>query len=110
ERGSMIRLKSFLILVSLFSILVSSAAAHDSAVARKVDEYLTRLNGLGFSGAVVVSKDGQVLLEKGYGFADRKRSLAITKDTAFDIGSNTKDFTKMAILQLAEKKRLNLDD
>jgi len=106
----MIRLKSFLILVSLFSIIVSSAAAQDSPVARKVDEYLTRLSGLGFTGAVVVSKDGQVLLEKGYGSADRKRNLPITKDTAFDIGSNTKDFTKMAILQLAEKKRLNLDD
>lgn len=107
----MIRFKSVLILVSLFSALVSSSsAAHDSAVATKVNEYLTRLNGLGFSGAVVVAKDGQVLLEKGYGFADRKRNLPITKDTAFDIGSNTKDFTKMAILQLAEKKRLNLDD
>ena len=106
----MIRFKSFLILVSVFSTLVSSAAAQDSAVARKVDDYLIRLSGFGFTGAVLVARDGQVLLEKGYGSADRKRNLPITKDTAFDIGSNTKDFTKMAILQLAEKKKLSLDD
>lgn len=51
-----------------------------------------------------------MLLEKSYGFADRKRKLPFTKDTVFDIGSNTKDFTKMAILQLAEKKKLDLND
>lgn len=102
-------LKSGLFVLPIIAVLISSPAAQSNSSA-KIDEYLTRLTGFGFTGAVLVAKDGKVVLEKGYGLADRKRNLPFTKDTVFDIGSNTKDFTKMAILQLAEKKKLNVND
>src|SRR6185295_8120955 len=76
----------------------------------KIDQYLSRLAGFGFSGAVLVAHNGKVVLDKGYGLANRQKAVPITKETAFDIGSNTKDFTKLAILQLAESKRLSLND
>lgn len=118
----MTRLKNCILVLSIFSLLVSPVAAQQTGAVRlsdtsvkpsqssKIDEYVTRLVGFGFSGAVLVAKDGQVLLEKGYGLADQKRNLPFTQGTVFDIGSNTKDFTKMATLQLAEKEKLKLDD
>ena len=106
----MISFRNCIIVLSILSMLISPAAAQNSSTPTKIDDYLTRLTGFGFSGGVLVAQGGQVLIEKGYGVADRKRNLPFTKETAFDIGSNTKDFTKMSILQLAEKKKLNLDD
>lgn len=98
--------KVFLLLFCLSIILPVSAQDSSS----KIDQYLSRLAGFGFSGAVLVAQNGKVVLDKGYGSANRLKALPITKETAFDIGSNTKDFTKLAILQLAESKRLSLDD
>lgn len=102
-------LKHSLLVLVMLTLLLSIAVAQPNSAA-KIDEYLTRLAGYGFTGAVLVAKDGKVVLEKGYGLADRKRDVPFTKDTVFDIGSNTKDFTKLAILQLAEKKKLALND
>ncbi|MBE3097943.1 MAG: hypothetical protein IMZ44_12560, partial [Planctomycetes bacterium] len=46
-----------------------------SDLGRRVDEYLSRLEAFGFSGAVLVAKDGQVALSKGYGFANRGQKI-----------------------------------
>ena len=104
--------RNCLIVISILSLSISVQAQNPGATPRiaNIDDYMTRLVGFGFAGAVLVARDGQVLLEKGYGAADRTRNIPATKDTAFDIGSNTKDFTKIAVLQLADKKKLNLDD
>ena len=39
---------------------------------QRLDEYMSRLEGTGFSGAALVAKDGRVVLQKGYGVADRE--------------------------------------
>ncbi|HEX4945687.1 MAG TPA: serine hydrolase domain-containing protein [Blastocatellia bacterium] len=95
-------------LIALF--LLASVAIAQTTTAEKIDAYLTRLAGFGLTGAVLVAQDGKVILEKGYGWADRKRNLPFTKDTVIDIGSNTKDLTKTAILQLAQNGKLKLGD
>ncbi len=74
------------------------------------DEFLTRAQAFGFTGGVLVSRHGKVVLERSCGLADRAGNVPITASTAFDIGSNTKDFTKMAVLQLADAGKLRLDD
>ncbi|HEX3889150.1 MAG TPA: serine hydrolase domain-containing protein [Phenylobacterium sp.] len=59
---------------------------------------------------VVVVKNGQVLLEKGYGFADyEKRTPVDPKTTLFRPGSTSKLFTWTAVMQLVEAGKLNLD-
>jgi CubicO group peptidase (beta-lactamase class C family) len=63
-----------------------------------------------FSGAVLVARDGQVLLADAWGLADRVAGTANTPDTKFRIGSMNKMVTAVATLQLVEAGRIVLDD
>ena len=62
----------------------------------------------GFSIAVV--KDGRTVHAAGFGARDPQRNLPATPDTLYGIGSVTKSFVAIAILQLAEQGKLRLDD
>jgi CubicO group peptidase (beta-lactamase class C family) len=69
------------------------------------------LHAADIAGAVVVVvKDGQVLLEKGYGYADfDKRTPVDPKSTLFRWGSTSKLFTWTAVMQLVEQGKIDLD-
>jgi D-alanyl-D-alanine carboxypeptidase len=62
-----------------------------------------------FSGVAVVAKNGVPVFQHSYGMADRERSLANNPETAFNLGSINKVFTQIAILQLRDAGRLDLD-
>jgi D-alanyl-D-alanine carboxypeptidase len=62
-----------------------------------------------FSGAVLVAKEGDVLFRHAYGLADREHGISNTRETRFRIGSMNKMFTAVAILQLVEAGRVDLD-
>lgn len=62
-----------------------------------------------FSGAVLVARNGKVLLEKAWGRANRETGAPITADTQFRLGSMNKMFTAVAALQLVEAGKLALD-
>lgn len=77
----------------------------------KIDEYIRAYEEINwFSGAILVAKDGKVLVPKGYGMADREQKLENTTKTKFRICSLTKSFSAMAIIQLQEKDMLNVND
>jgi CubicO group peptidase (beta-lactamase class C family) len=59
---------------------------------------------------VVVTKGDDVMLQKGYGYADAESKAPWTPDTVSCIGSITKQFTAAAILRLQEHGRLSVDD
>jgi CubicO group peptidase (beta-lactamase class C family) len=82
----------------------------DAEIAAAVDEYMARIVPYGFSGSLLVARDGQVLLEKGYGLADRAASAPYTAATASDVGSITKQFTAAAILKLEMEGKLRVTD
>ncbi len=76
-----------------------------------VDGMYASLSNKDASGiAVLVSKDGKVVYEKGFGYADIKGKKLVTKDTKFRIGSVTKQFTAAAILKLQENGLLSVND
>jgi len=72
--------------------------------------YLQGLAASGrFSGTVLVARAGQVLLDAGYGLADRVTRTPNGPATIFQIGSVTKQFTAMAVAILAQQRKLRLD-
>jgi D-alanyl-D-alanine carboxypeptidase len=60
--------------------------------------------------AVGVVSDQELVWSKGFGFADIKAKLPMTATTKFRMGSNSKLFTAIAIMQLREEGKLGLDD
>lgn len=60
--------------------------------------------------AVGVGERGTVALRAGYGMADLERGVPVTADTVFESGSVAKQFTAMAILLLAQRGKISLDD
>jgi CubicO group peptidase (beta-lactamase class C family) len=64
----------------------------------------------GFSGSVLVIRDGKVVLDRGFGFADPDKKHSVTPETVFAIGSTPIDFTHGAVLKLMETGKLSLED
>ncbi len=103
----------------------AGAAAGTNALAAPRDQELTEsdlsafLDGLipqqieraDIAGAVIsVVKDGKVLFEKGYGYADAEKKTPVSpQDTLFRPGSISKTFTWTAVMQQVEQGKLNLD-
>ena len=63
-----------------------------------------------FMGAVLVARGNDVLLDKGYGFANLEWDIPDSPKTKFRLGSITKQFTAASILLLEERGKLNVDD
>jgi CubicO group peptidase (beta-lactamase class C family) len=77
----------------------------------KIDALIKAYARLGrFSGAVLVARGDRVLLKRGYGLASYEHRVPNTPQTAFRIGSQTKAFTAIAILQLQEGGKLAVHD
>ena len=62
------------------------------------------------TGYLIVAKDGVPIVSRAYGAANPKTGAAIGPSTQFQLGSVTKQFTAVAVLQLAEKKRVDRTD
>jgi len=103
-------LAALLLLTAIPLLAAPDRGTVSGPVGEKLDAYLTRLEGYGFAGSILVAKDGRILLHKGYGLADREKGIPFTPETAFDIGSITKQFTAAAILALESEGKLKVTD
>ena len=103
-------------LISLLTLFLSTSlqAADNRAdavqdwVEANVPEMMREAHMPGFSIAVI--EDGRMVYADGFGARDPAKNLPATADTLFGIGSITKSFVAIAILQLAEEGKLSLDD
>jgi len=73
-----------------------------------IEERMAFYNVPGVSIAVI--ENNEIAWCKSYGYADNERKVAVGRDTAFQGGSISKPVTAWAILKLAEKHGLNLDE
>ncbi len=64
----------------------------------------------GFAGALLLVRNGEVVLHQGYGMANQEKGIANNADTVFAIGSAPIDFTFVGILMLEEQGKLALSD
>jgi CubicO group peptidase (beta-lactamase class C family) len=63
-----------------------------------------------FNGNVLVAKNGKIIYQKSFGYADYNSQKLLDENSIFDIGSITKEFTSVGILLLKDKGKINLDD
>jgi CubicO group peptidase (beta-lactamase class C family) len=103
----------FIYLISL-SLLFSGCTENIQQIfnplAYRIDQYLTKEADKSFSGAVLVAQKGTIIIQKGYGLANREWDIQNTIHTKFAIGSISKSFTAMAIMILQERDQLNVQD
>jgi len=109
------RIFSALICLTLMLALsignVSASPTHQAETDfAAIDAYVTeQMNHLGIPGmALGVVQDGQITHLHGFRMADSS-GRAVTPQTPFYIGSVTKSFTALAVLQLVEAGKINLD-
>lgn len=80
-------------------------------VAREANKRMERQVEKGFfSGTVLVSRAGKVIFERAYGMANSEDKIPNTLETRFRIGSITKTFTAILVMQLEGEHRLALTD
>ena len=63
-----------------------------------------------FSGVVMIAHQGQIQYQASFGMANREANYPFRLTTVFDIGSISKQFTDTAIMHLAERGKLSVDD
>ncbi|NLY46469.1 MAG: serine hydrolase [Tissierella sp.] len=86
-------------------------AANDEEIKGKLESYMDALEkNTGFYGSVLVAKDDNLLLSDGYGYADIGQLTTNKSQTKFAIGSVTKQFVAMSIMQLREQGLINVED
>jgi CubicO group peptidase (beta-lactamase class C family) len=128
--ASMHRVTSSLFAAALSAIVVGAASLHfheqspppaavagrpapldRASIEQRVDALLNaHVTVNRFSGAVLLASQGKPLVAKGYGYANVEWQIPNTTTTKFRIGSITKQFTSMLVMQLRERGRIKLED
>jgi CubicO group peptidase (beta-lactamase class C family) len=98
------------LILALLSLLAINANVFAQDKAKKIEELMSLYHSQGqFNGSVLVAEKGNVIYKKGFGLANMEWSIANQPNTIFRIGSITKQFTSMLIMQLVEQGKIKLD-
>jgi CubicO group peptidase (beta-lactamase class C family) len=96
--------------ISVAAVTLGSCAGEPTGTSTFAS-YLQRAEQIWhFQGTVLAARGDNIMFRKGYGFADRDEKSPNEPETRFPIGSITKPFTAIAILQLVEQGLIRLDD
>lgn len=72
--------------------------------------YNELLGNHGFSGGIIVAKNGEVVFEDYKGYYNYGKKESLTANSALHIASVSKTFTAMVVLKLMEEGKINVDD
>ncbi len=101
-------LRTLMITVLTFLAIHNNVFAQDKAA--EIDKLMQLYHDYGkFNGTVLVAESGKVIFKKGYGFANMEWNIPNKPNTKFRLGSITKQFTSMLIMQLAKEGKVKLD-
>ncbi|MEK5070951.1 serine hydrolase domain-containing protein [Sporosarcina sp. FSL K6-1508] len=82
-----------------------------SQLGQQVDDYVANYIGKSTAGAsIVVVKDGELIINQSYGYADLEKQVEVTPDSVFEWGSATKLLVWTSVMQLVEQGRLDLEE
>lgn len=106
-----LRLAALLLLTTYAPFARAEPAPLDKQIADIVTRYTeTKLADRGPGAAVMVLRDGQPVFKQGFGLANLKTGDRITSSTLFDLASCSKQFTATAVMILADRGKLAVDD
>lgn len=96
--------------LSVFLIILVAVNISAQSAAEKIDRLINKYYELRqFNGSVLVADNNEVVLSKGYGFANMEWKILNRPDTKFRLGSITKQFTSTLIMQQVENGKIKLD-
>jgi CubicO group peptidase (beta-lactamase class C family) len=94
-----------LVLLVLLIVNLSFGQSKQEDITKLIDTYVEYKK---FNGSVLVTENGKVVYKKGFGFANMEWDIPNAPNTKHRLGSVTKQFTGMLILQLAEQGKIDL--
>jgi CubicO group peptidase (beta-lactamase class C family) len=97
------------IIFLLFCVGITAQTISTNAI-KRISNYLSESEKNGLTGGVLIANGDAILLNKGFGFANKSKKVKNTPKTVFDIGSVSKQFTAAAILKLEEQGKLKVED
>ena len=100
------------LLLNLFiSTIVVGQTKQEKVIIKLLDGYVSENYSKYSPGcAVLVAKNGNIIFQKGFGKANLELDVPVIPESVFRIGSITKQFTAVAILQLVEQQKIKLND
>jgi CubicO group peptidase (beta-lactamase class C family) len=108
KRFTLVILLAVVLLAVVFPI--QALQEEDDPITRIDNALNSMVDRNSFSGLVLIARDGEILLNKGYGLANREWGIVNTPDTKFRIGWLSMQFTAMATLILQERDLLTVED
>jgi CubicO group peptidase (beta-lactamase class C family) len=96
-------------LTTLTALALSAAPVLAQDVGRMQQIIRASSDSDAFSGSVLVARGGDVLLDQGYGMANREWNIPNDGDTKFRLASVSKQFTAVAVMLLNQRGQLDLD-
>lgn len=97
--------------IFLFLLLSTNNLLAQIGQIKQIDSLMKWSNQIGvFNGNVLVSKNNKIIYNASFGFTDATKTNKLTSDYRFNIGSITKEFSAVALMQLEEQGKLKLND
>jgi CubicO group peptidase (beta-lactamase class C family) len=93
----------------ILATLASAQTGTPAAATLQIDEIMSHAAAEGFSGSVLVARDGRILYQNAFGYANLEWTIPNDLQTKFKIGSMTKQFTALLALQFVNEGRIKLD-
>jgi CubicO group peptidase (beta-lactamase class C family) len=90
--------------------LKAGSVAEERKLANELDQKVKKATAEGFSGSLLLAYGSDILLDRGYGWADVSRKRRATPDTRYWVASISKQFTAAAILNLEKQGKLSTSD
>ncbi len=95
----------------LLLVLFTATIAAGQTTVERLDALFAPFDGEPYlNGGILIAEDGKVVYQRAFGEADVAMHTRNEIDSRFQLASMSKVFTSIAILQLAARKRLRLDD
>ena len=102
-------MKRLLVFLLVLAFLPAAAWAEEPpTLDEQVDAIFRRYHTRG--GEVVAAKDGEIVYQRSYGYADGRKTVEATPDHYYRLASVSKLVTAVAVMRLAESGRLDLDE